>query len=572
MYFDALTISAIAAELRAELLGGRVQQVLRPDRLSLALEMYAHRQRRYLLASAHPQAARVHLLSAKPRRGVEGVSPLLLLMRKYVRDARLVEIHQPPAERILHLAFDGPQGPVTLVVEAIGRQSNLVLVAEDGAVLDALKRVGSDINRFRVVLPSHAYVPPPPQDKLLPADVTEYRLRQMLARWPSETLLRQALVEGIAGISPLAAREIAYRALGDTDVKVEEVERIIPVIEAVLALTHEPPRPSLVYDDEEDEVVAFAPYALTHLGTYKPLQSMNAAVEAYFGTDAGGYQAAKAPLFQAIEAARQRLARRREKLAEEQVSAGDPGALKQMGEAILAYSYQIEPGQSELIAEWAPGEPPLQVRLDPKLSPSENAEAYFRRYRKAQRAAVEIPAQVAQVETEGEYLDQLAQDLQMAEDRPEIDAVRSALAQAGYLKRKRKSASSPAARPLRFTSSDGFVAWVGKNALQNEKLTFQLAAPDDLWLHARGLPGAHVLIQTEGRLVSEQTLEWAARLAAYYSRGRDDTQVDVDLVPRQHVRRLKGGRPGQVIYRHERTLRVAPQVLPDSEEEAHENH
>lgn len=571
MYFDALTMAAIAAELRAELLGGRVQQVLLPDRLSLAMEIYAHRQRRYLLASAHPQAARVHLLSAKPRRGVEDVSPLLLLLRKYVRDAHLVEVHQPPAERILHLALNGPQGPVMLVVEAIGRQSNLVLVAEDGAVLDALKRVGPEINRVRVVLPGHAYVPPPAQDKLLPAEVTEYRLRQLLARWPSEMLLRQALVESIAGISPLAAREIAYRALGDTDVKVGQVERITPVIEAVQALTQEPPRPALV-QDEEDEVVAFASYAPTHLGTHKPLQSMSAAVEAYFGTQSGGYQAAKAPLFRAIEAAHQRLVRRREKLAEGQRSAGDPETLKQMGEAILAYAYQIEPGQSELAAEWEAGEPPLQVRLDPRLSPSENAEVYFRRYRKAQRAAVEIPAQAAQVEAEEAYLDQLAQDLQMAENRPEIDAVGSALAQAGYLKRKRKPASSPAARPLRFTSPDGFVVWVGKNALQNEKLTFQIAAPDALWLHAHGIPGAHVIIQTGGRLVSEHTLEWAARLAAYYSRGRDDTQVDVDVVPRQHVRRLRGGRPGQVTYRHERTLRVVPQVPPDSEEETYENH
>jgi predicted ribosome quality control (RQC) complex YloA/Tae2 family protein len=162
MYFDALTTAAIAAELRAELLDGRVQQVLLPDRLSLAMEIYAHRQRRYLLASAHPQAARVHLLAEKPRRGVDSASPLLLLLRKYVRGARLVDIIQPPAERILHLTFDGPLEPVTLVIEVIGRYSNLVLVGADGAVLDAIKRVGPDINRYRVVLPSHAYGPQVP--------------------------------------------------------------------------------------------------------------------------------------------------------------------------------------------------------------------------------------------------------------------------------------------------------------------------------------------------------------------------------------------------------------------------
>jgi predicted ribosome quality control (RQC) complex YloA/Tae2 family protein len=230
-----------------------------------------------------------------------------------------------------------------------------------------------------------------------------------------------------------------------------------------------------------------------------------------------------------------------------------------MGEAILAYAHQITPRQSELVAEWLPGDPPLRIALDPELSPSENAQSYFRRYRKAQRGSTEIPAQVAQVESEEGYLDQLAQDLAMAEDRPEIDAVRAALTQAGYLSSKRKPLSSAAARPRRLASPDGFTVWVGKNALQNDSLTFRQAAPHDLWLHARGAPGAHVIVQSEGRPVPERTVEWAAALAAYYSRGRDDTQVAVDVVERRHVRRLKGGRPGQVVYRRERTLRLAPQ-------------
>jgi predicted ribosome quality control (RQC) complex YloA/Tae2 family protein len=234
-----------------------------------------------------------------------------------------------------------------------------------------------------------------------------------------------------------------------------------------------------------------------------------------------------------------------------------------MGEAILAYAYQIEGGQSELVVEWVAGEPPLQVALDPNLSPSENAQAYFRRYRKAQRGAIQIPAQRAQVEVEEEYLDQLAHDLALAENRPEIDAVGGALAGAGYIKGKRRPSSSPPAQPMRFGSPDGLTVWVGKNALQNEELTFRRAAPEDMWLHARGMPGAHVIVRAEGGAIPEWTIEWAAGLAAYYSRGRDDTQVEVDVVPRRHVRHLKGGRPGQVLYGHERTLRVAPRAPSD---------
>jgi predicted ribosome quality control (RQC) complex YloA/Tae2 family protein len=555
MYFDSLTTAAITAELRAEILDGRVQEVLLPDPSSVALEIYAGHRRRYLVASADSQTARVHLLDEKPRRGVETVSPLLLLLRKYVRSARLVEVVQPPAERVLHLAFDGLEGPVTLVAEIMGRYSNLVLVGADGAVLDALKRVGPEINRYRTVLPGGLYVPPPPQDKLLPAEVSEHRLRQVLAHAPPSMPLRQALVNGLAGISPLAAREIAFRAVSDAEAPVEAVQPIAPLLDAYQSLTAGAPQPCVVREEDSEAVLAFAAYPLTHMGDFEPVPSISAAVAAYFGGEGGGYQAAKAPLLAAIQAARERLTHRQTRLAEERQAAGDPEALRAMGEAILAYAHQIKPGQAELVVEWTAN--PIRVALDPTLSPSENAQAYFRRYRKAQRAGAEVPAQTSLVEGELQYLEQLDQDLAMAENRPEIDAVAVALTEGGYLKRKRRP-SSPPAGPRRFASPDGFTVWVGRNAAQNDELTFKRAAPDDPWLHARGMPGAHVVIQAEGRPVPESTVDWAARLAAYYSRGRDDTQVEVIVTQRRYVHRLKGGRPGQVTYRHERTLQIAP--------------
>jgi len=562
MTFDALSVAAIAAELRAELLDGRVQQVLLPDDWSVALEVYARRQRQYLFACAHPETARIHLLADKPRRGVDTMSPFGLLLRKHLRGARLVDLQQPAAERILRLTFDGPHARVTLVAEAIGRYSNLVLAGEDGVVLDSVKRVGPEINRYRVVLPNHPYAPPPAQDKLLPGDINEYRLRVLLGQQSPDTLLRQALVGGIAGVSPLAAREIAFRVFGSTEVPVSSVQHITPLLEACHAVVLEPPQPCLVRDEAGD-VIAFAAYPLTHLGSWEPLESMSAAVAAYYAGEQSGYGPAKAALFAVLEAGRERVARRLAKLNQERAAAGDPQALKQMGEAILAYGHQVEPGQSELVVEWAAGQPALHVRLDPALSPVENASAYFRRYRKAQRGSAEIPARIAQAEAEMEYLDQLALDLAMAENRPEIDAVSIALTQAGYHRKRRSPHSTPAARPLRFVSPDGFPVWVGKNALQNDKLTFRRASHDDIWLHARGIPGAHVVIQTEGRPVPERTVEWAAGLAAYFSRGRDDTQVAIDIVQRRYVHRLKGGRPGQTSYRHERTLRVPPQPPAD---------
>jgi predicted ribosome quality control (RQC) complex YloA/Tae2 family protein len=456
------------------------------------------------------------------------------------------------------LVFDGPHGPVRLIIEAIGRYSNLVLVGEDGTVLDAIKRVGPELNRYRVMLPNHAYVPPPPQDKLLLADVTEYRLRGLLAQWPPDTPLRKALVGGVAGISPLASAEIVFRALGDADAPVKMVQRVAPLLQAFRRLTLKPSQPCIVYD--ETELVAFAPYALTHMENWEPVKSISAAVAAYYDRASDSYQAAKAPLLKAIASGRARLARRREKLKEEQEGTGDPNSLRRMGEAILAHAHQIEPGQSELVVEWVTGDGPKRVKLDPRMSPSENAQDYFRRYRKAQRRVAGIPARVAQVASEEAYLDQLALDLTMAESRPGIDTVAAALVEAGYLKQERKRPPARTGGPLRFESPDGLLVWVGKNAWQNDEVTFRRASSDALWLHARGMPGAHVIVQSDGRRIPEQTIKWAAALAAHYSRGRDDTQVAVDVVERRHVRRLKDGRPGQVVYRNERTLWIRPQA------------
>ncbi len=334
-----------------------------------------------------------------------------------------------------------------------------------------------------------------------------------------------------------------------------------PLLQAFRALTLKPSQPSIVCDEEE--VVAYAPYALTHMENWEPVQSISAAVVAYYDKETDSYRSAKAPLLKAIDNGRGRLARRREKLIEEQEVAGDPDSLKRMGEAILAHAHQIERGQSELVVEWVPGNGPLRVQLNPRLSPSENAQIYFRRYRKAQRRVIGIPARLAQVASEEAYLDQLAQDLTMAENRPEIDAVAAVLVEAGYMKHERKRPPGRTRGPLRFESPDGLSVWVGKNSRQNEEVTFRRASSEDLWLHARGVPGAHVIVQSDGRRIPEQTVKWAAALAAHYSPGRDNTQVAVDVVERRHVRRLKGGRPGQVVYRNERTLWIRPQAPPD---------
>jgi len=576
MSFDTFSMAAMAAELRRVVLGGRVQQVAQINSLTYGFEIFVHPIRHYVIFSAEPQAPRLHLTPKKVRRGVGNATPLMLVLRKYMRGARLRLIEQPPYERLLYFHFDGPLGSTIFAVELLGTRSNLILLEPDRNILGVarLSRPAEPDSRQRVLIPNELYEPPPPQDKLDPPELTQITLRQELAEASAELRLARLLPGIVRGVSPLLAREITYRATGSVETTAGQLSVLTPFLEAVQQLFehlhHDRWQPTLAYDDE-DRPVGFAPYPFHHLANTRSVDTFSEAVETYFAERAAGYAIAKAPLLEAIKEARERLARRRERLAEDAAARANPTKLKEKGEAILAYAHQIQPGQTELAVDWVGGESEhLSVALDPALSASENAQQYFNRYRKALRAADEIPAQYETIALEERYLDQLEQDLEMAEDRPEIDVVAESLAEAGYYRsraERKKRQKRAASRYLRLTAPDGARVWVGKNALQNAYLTFSRASADDLWLHARDVPGAHVIIPTAEGLPSEADVFWAASVAAYYSRARQDTSVEVDVTLRKYVRAIKGAAPGLVTYRNETTLRAAPEApdLPDEE-------
>lgn len=563
MYFDALTMAAVADELRAYILNGRVQKVLLPDDLSIGMEVYAHRERRYLLASAHAEYARLHLAGEKLRRGVEKTTPLLLLLRKYVRGGRIAVIEQPPFERVLHIRVQHPEGNTTLIVEVMGRYSNIVLVAEEGLILDSVKRVGPEMSRYRSILPRHLYVPPPPQSKLDPTDVTELCLKDLLSDASPESPVWRALVKGIAGVSPLMAKEVVYRALGDAEAAVSQAAELSLLLEAfqemLMPVWEHRWQSSMVKED--GRLVAFAPYPLTQYGGWEEVESISQAVRAYYGQKVGedAYTAAKRRAREAIVQAKEKVRRKREALERAKVSQAEVEALRRQGEMILAYAHRIEPGQRELTAPLGPDEPPLLIELDPSLSPVENAQRYFEKYKKAKSAAEEIPPLLRRAELEMRYLDQLEADLDLAANRPEIQEVEASLAEAGYIKKKRRRRKMKRSQPLEVESQDSLLILVGRNSRQNHEVTFRRAAPDDLWLHARGVPGAHVIVKTGGREVPEATLRQAAQLAATYSQARGSTHVDVAYTERRYVRSIKGAGPGLVTYTQEKTIRVAPE-------------
>ena len=549
MYFDFFTAAALVDELNEKLAGGRVQAVIPIDSLSLGFEIYSQRTRHYLYISAEPEQPRLHLVDDKLRRGYASAAPLLLMLKRYVDGGQVLGVRQPPWERIVIFDLASSEGEYSLIVEPMERRANIILV-EEGIIRECIRRVKADENRFRQILPGHEYVAPPPQEKMEPGQVTAADIHQFLIDNAGDKA-RQALTRTILGFSPLLAREITFRAAGDANAAANAVDP-----DVVFGAYEECVAPLLDHDwqpgftEEDDEVTAFAVYPLRHRAGWRDANSVSKILVAYYGALTGdrAYEAGKRPIRAQIEAAQKKLNSKLYNLQNQERDDAELERLRQSGELLLAYQHQIEKGERVFEAQYDPEGEPLTIKLDPLKDAVENAQRYFDKYDKAKRSRESLPTLIKQTEREIRYLKQLGSDLQMAANWDEIGEVQEALQEGGYWQgshRKRVTGGGKSA-PLKVVADDGTLIWVGRNSRQNEEVTFKKGDAGDLWLHARGLPGAHVIIKTGGRQVSDALLDEAASLAAYYSPARDSSAVEVMVAERKNVRKIKGGKPGMV--------------------------
>lgn len=554
---DALTVRALCAELQGTIQGGRVQQIYFVAPLVLGLEVYANHTRHYVLASAEPQRPRVLLVTEKLRSASVPLTPFALLLKKYVNGAFINRVQVVARERILRIEFDQRENGIsTLVVELVGNRANIILLDAGGVILDALKRVSSAVNRAREIVPRAKYVPPPPQGKADPLTLTAPQLQTLLEKANGETLA-QKLVASVAGTSPLFANELAFRASGASN-SLYNSTYVTKLLEELTRVWYSPAEPSLAFENEHP--VAVAAFALTQFPRYDKIPSMSAALETFFGAEES-YEAVKVPLRAQINTALEKMERMRANLQRELVSEDALEKLKLQGEMILGYQYQITQGQTRLRAP-VTEELTLDIALDPKLNAVENANAYFAKYKRARDAQAAVPERIAVVENDMAFIQQLLNDLDAAESRAEIDTVIEQAREANVLRGATPAARGQSQRsePRQFISPDDFQILVGRNARENDWLTFERAKADDIWLHARGQAGSHVVILSNGADVPQATLEYAASLAAYFSQARAHGAVDVIYTPRKNVHRVRGAgaHPGLVTVRQEKVLRVRP--------------
>jgi predicted ribosome quality control (RQC) complex YloA/Tae2 family protein len=563
MYLDVFTLSALVDEFMDTFVGGRVQDTIDVDETGIGLEIYADRRRHYLYMSADSHMPRVHLVPDKLRRGLPRPKQIGLLFRRYVEGGTIMHVSQPEWERVLQFDVDGPEGEVNIVIEPMERRSNLLLL-RDGVIMDCVRRVGPEDNRYRLSLPAHEYVPPPPQTgKRSPLDVG---LEEIVAYFDQvadpKRKAFQVLTSHLLGMSPLLAREIVFRAGGEANQRAQDADAsaVYDSLQTVVQPLGKRQWQAGIAENENG-IEAFSVYPLDYLPGWHPVETVSEAMAAYYGAPVGedAYNRAKVPSRNAIKEARAKLGAKLASLERSLTDDAERERLRQSGELILAYQYALEPGQTELKAQYEADGAELVIQLDPKLSPLDNAQRYFSRYNKAKRAVDGVPDLIEDTRNELAYLDQLESDLELASNWPDIDEVQQALQVRGYWEgRPTRRIGSGQSAPIKVVTDDGYVIWVGRNSRQNEIVTFKKGGKEDFWLHAREVPGAHVVIKFDGRRVPDEVIEQAASLAAYYSARRTDGSVPVDVTRCKYVRRIKGAAQGMVTYRNEETRMAVP--------------
>ena len=567
MPMDGLTLGFMAQELRETLKDGRIEKVTQPEKDMLVLLIRAQGKNHKLLLSAAPSFARAHLTEASYQNPAD--APMFcMLMRKHLQAGHITGLEQLGGDRVLKITIEnkdelGDTAPRELYLELMGRHSNLTLV-KDGRIVDAIRHVSGDMSRVRQALPGLPFVPPPAQDKIDPAELTEEALSEKLASLAGP--LDKALAAAIRGLSPAAAREIAFRATGmhRTDLADLNLPALVQVVCAFFRKMPEIARPTAQMgpDGLMADVLPF-PYLSLNPDLQKPYPTLSAALDAfYFGRDRRDRMNQKSQSLKRL--IKTHLERDEKKLAlqeEELTASAKMEEYRVAGELLTAQGYLVPRGAEtvELPNFYDPQGGTMEIALDVALNAAQNAQKYFKRYRKARVAQDLAKEQKEKTLKEIELLEQALFDLEESETEQDMADVRKALEDGGIIKPApagkggKKKPKQPESAPLRFEAPDGTEIIVGKNSAQNDRVT-GAARGNDTWLHAKDMPGSHVIVKSEHP--APDTLGMALRLAAWYSKGKG-MAVPVDYTLRKNVKKPGGSPAGFVIYTNQKTVMVS---------------
>lgn len=573
MALDGAFLYAVKNELQM-LVGGRVDKIYQPSREEIIVSIRTVKGAFRLLISASASSARVHITETQVDNPM--TPPMFcMLLRKHLGGGKLAEIRQDGLERILFLDFNctnelGDPVTITLACEIMGKYSNLVAINNDGRIIDSIKRVDEDMSRERLVLPGIKYEMPPRDERISFVHSSENEVKAALDRMkPAE--LSKGLIGVFEGISPVLAREWAYYAARGNEIRTDELDsnikdRLVFAImqskEALLSgercYTAVMTRDGLLKDFSFIRLSQYGALMVT-----KELESASGLLDYFYAQrDRTARLKQRAnDLFRLLVNTSERISKRLANQREELKECDKKNEMKLMGDLISANIYRINKGDSAVKLEnfYEEGCPEIEIKLDPRLTPAQNAQKYYSVYRKSVTAEKKLAEQIALGEEELQYIDSVFEALTRANSENEVNELRLELAEQGYIRAVRLKGKPPKSQPpIEYLSSDGYTIFAGRNNKQNDKLTLKTAAKTDIWLHTHNIAGSHVIIVADGTTPPDRTIEEAAVIAAVNSKAKDSAQVPVDYCLDKFVKKPVGAKPGMVIFTNNKTAYVNP--------------
>ena len=580
MAFDGITIAAMVKELNTSLKGGRINKIAQPESDELLITVRGQDGQKRLLLSASPSLPLLYFTS-KNR-----ISPLTapnfcMLLRKHIGSARITDITQPGMERVVqfHLEHLNELGDVChkiLIMELMGKHSNLIFCDDKGMILDSIKHVSSNMSSVREVLPGREYFIPKTQDKLDPLTITEEEFIAGIC--PKPLPAAKAIYSSLTGISPVMAQEVCFRASIDGNDSMQSLNEaarthLYHTFARIMDQVKEGSfTPNIIFRGDEP-----VEYGVLDFQQYGPeyhsvsFDSVSQMLETYYASRdlITRIRQKSADLRRIVQTA---LERNRKKLMLQQKQMKDTekkDKYKIYGELINAYGYGLEEGVKSFKALNYYTNEEITIPLDPQLTPQENSKKYFDRYQKLKRTQEALEEQIKETTEEIQHLESISNALDIAREESDLSQIKEELTEFGYIKKhytsNKGAKMQTKSKPFHYISSDGYDIYVVKNNYQNDELTFKFASGNDWWFHAKKMPGSHVVVKTKDGTLPDRTFEEAGSLAAYYSQGRTAPKVEIDYLQKKNVKKPAGAKPGFVVYYTNYSLMAVPDISSLSE-------
>lgn len=572
MAFDGITIANIVTELNQTITGGKINKIAQPENDELIITIKNQRKQYRLFLSASASLPLIYLTETnKP-------SPLTapnfcMLLRKHIGSGKIIAIEQPGMERIIrftieHLNELGDLCTKYLIVEIMGKHSNIIFCNEEDQIIDSIKHVSAHMSSVREVLPGRPYFIPETQSKLNPLVLTEEIFQEKI--FPRPVNVAKAIYTSITGISPLMAEEVCYRAGIDGGIPtdgLEDVERIhlahtfLRMVDDIRDGHFEP---NIIYKGKEP--VEFACFPLSQYQDYRAVSypSIFPVLETYYAEKniVTKMRQKTVDLRKIVQNALERNVKKYQLQQKQLKDTEKKEKYRVWGELLNTYGYEVEPGAKSMEALNYYTNEMIQIPLDETMTPQENAKKYFDKYSKLKRTKEALDTLLQETGDEIKHLESIAASLDIASSEEDLVQIKEEMMEYGYVKRKNTGGKKVkvTSRPYHYISSDGYDIYVGKNNFQNDELSFKFASGNDWWFHAKGQPGSHVIVKSKNEELPDRTFEEAGKLAAYYSKGRQAPKVEIDYTQKKNLRKPTGGKPGFVVYYTNYSLLIEPDI------------